>query len=255
MPLPRALSLFGLSSTSPSSSASDAGASAPPDPSTSTSAGAGPSDKQRQRRAQKKKAARARRRESRLPVDEDADEADEVEADEAPVAAAPGAGEDGCPDADEDTAYLEEWNRAQNARVAQAHGAGRENAPLRNPDDDDDEAATGAPSPEAIKQALRRRADEAKARKAAAQASKPLGPLPSGGESAFPVRVSLPPGAGQVEGVGAIRSTLETRRKIEQAGFVPLTDEDGMLRMGVRVARDMVLVHQAGAGEPIVLKM
>lgn len=65
----------------------------------------------------------------------------------------------------------------------------------------------------------------------------------------------LPDGAGQVNGLD-IPSTHELRKTAKENGLVPFTDDRGMLRIGVRVAPDVVLMHpKDGKGEPILLRM
>ncbi|TNY23783.1 hypothetical protein DMC30DRAFT_413901 [Rhodotorula diobovata] len=65
----------------------------------------------------------------------------------------------------------------------------------------------------------------------------------------------LPDGAGQVNGI-EVPSTHEVRRKARDNGLIPFTDDKGMLRIGVRVAPDVVLMHpKDGKGEPILLRM
>ncbi|GAA6041535.1 hypothetical protein JCM8097_004249 [Rhodosporidiobolus ruineniae] len=250
MPLPRALSFSSLSSAAatpapPSADSADAHSSpstaggpsllaSPSEPTTTTS-------RNRKKRAQKKK-AKARRQGASHDDDRDEDSAPDVEADDdipflapskAPSALQVGAdSDDDAPDADEDESYLERHQAARGAISADAA----------------DEAVALPSTPEAVKEAVeaaaRRRLAESKQKKA----SKPLSP-------ANPIRVQLPPGAGQVEGMPELRSTPERRKKLEEAGFVPLTDERGMLRMGVAVGDGVVLVHQSGGKEPIMLRL
>lgn len=67
---------------------------------------------------------------------------------------------------------------------------------------------------------------------------------------------NLPEGAGQAPGLPHVRSTRESRRKAEEHGLVPITDETGTLRVGFRIREDIVLMHPKDLkGEPVLLRM
>ncbi|GAA5981133.1 hypothetical protein JCM11641_003123 [Rhodosporidiobolus odoratus] len=234
MPLPRALSFLSLPFASAPSSGEPVSSPSADSPAPASSQ----TDRNRKKRAQKKRAC-ARRR-SRAGTEEH--QAEQVgEADEYLVVEstrAEHAGEeDSAPEADDDETYLERHL----ARTAQRAG------PTTGPPPGDDERVELPSTPEARRQAVKAAAQrhlvEGKKKKSTAV------------REGYPARVKLPPGAGQVEGMPEIRSTPERAKKLEEAGFVPLVDDRGMLKVGLRVGDEAVLVHQPGATEPIVLRM
>ncbi|BGP12230.1 hypothetical protein JCM10213_007488 [Rhodosporidiobolus nylandii] len=267
MPLPRSFSLFSFSSSG-SADAQDppqandgtylSSSSLSPSsslPSLSTAAAGEPSQSQhvnrnRRKREQKKK-AKARRRTLLAPGEEDGEGLPEL-VDASGKAVAPDADDDDplevdeldLPEADEDTTYLDRHVALLSMREEDAAAEAEARAKAKALDDPVDLPSTKEGMREAVEAAARRRLAENKKKKAEAAAA-----------AVYPARVKLPPGAGQVEGMPDFRSTPERVKAIEAAGFVPLLDERGMLRMGVRVNDEVVLVHQPGGKEPIMLRM
>ncbi|GAA5912124.1 hypothetical protein JCM6882_003060 [Rhodosporidiobolus microsporus] len=249
MPLPRALSFFSLSSPSATSdqqtdgcqklSSPRASSATPSTSQTATASDPGSTHRNRKKRAQKK-AAKARRRTIGQPFEDGASEPDEdrdADEDELPLSrtSVNDAGDD-APEADEDDSYLYEHKHPPSSAASALEATTDERPPAF------EVPATPEEAREAVAEAARRRRALEKEKKAHIKVTPTT-------------RLQLPPGAGMVEGVPAIRSTPERRKKLEEAGFVPLTDEDGMLRMGVRVSEDTVIVPRPGAEEPVVLRM
>ncbi|GAA5845131.1 hypothetical protein JCM11251_008005 [Rhodosporidiobolus azoricus] len=251
MPLPRALSFFSLASTSTTAKddpSSEAVSSTPLPASSSTSPSDPSTARNRKKRAQKKK-AKARRRTSGQPLDDvGSEEEDDRDADEDTPPLRRTMDEDtlaDVPEADEDDSYLFEKNHPPLNRVA---GSSVKGEAADSSASGDETLSTPPVEMPSTQEGVREAVAEAARRRRALDKEKKIKPTSS-------TRLQLPPGAGLIEGVPAIRSTPERRRKLEEAGFVPLTDEDGMLRMGVRVDDNTVVVPVPGADEPIMLRM
>ncbi|GAA5824612.1 hypothetical protein JCM3770_006695 [Rhodotorula araucariae] len=210
----------------------------------------------RKKRQQKKKAQRQKRRSDpgALGASGGDRDDDDREPDDDPVLV-----EEDAPDADEDLGYLDrigglrrqrEEQAAAAAAAAGASGAGARPPPFSAPRDALAHPGEGALDTAGV--AAGREEVEAAAlvgemlRQGKIRAG-PTGPLN---------RISgLPDGAGQINGI-EVPSTHEVRKKAKDSGLIPFTDDKGMLRIGVRVASDVVLMHpKDGKGEPILLRM
>ncbi|GJN92000.1 hypothetical protein Rhopal_005028-T1 [Rhodotorula paludigena] len=265
--------LFGWASTSDAAGGSsrgaggqDASSSSPRDPSSSSSAlhdGAQrPEDAARtarnRKKRQQKKAARARHR-------ADAPEGGEPDDDLVFDGADDEADDDGFGEADDDLSYLErigglrqqreEQLRAQAmaqagqgspAGAGSAGGAGGAGGMQRLAKPGEGELNTtgyvAGPEDVAAADLIEEMLRQGKVRPGAA-----AGPLN---------RISgLPEGAGQVGGI-KVPSSHEVRRRAKESGLIPFTDDEGNLRVGVRIKPDIVLMHpKEGKGEPILLRM
>ncbi|KPV77965.1 uncharacterized protein RHOBADRAFT_50488 [Rhodotorula graminis WP1] len=238
----------------------------------------------RKKRQQKKKSAQRHKRQSTTaPGSEagDGDDDDEREPDDDDVGAP-------APEADDDLSYLERIgglkrqreDKARELAAAAAAAGGRGGG-----------AVPGAAGASAAGGAVGSVGASAAGASGAARAGAPLhdafalpgeAPLDTRGVTAGPEQIEaaqlvgemlrqgkirpgatgplnrisgLPDGAGQVNGLD-IPSTHELRKTAKENGLVPFTDDRGMLRIGVRVAPDVVLMHpKDGKGEPILLRM
>ncbi|BGP44299.1 hypothetical protein JCM10450v2_000110 [Rhodotorula kratochvilovae] len=258
--------LFGRPApVSTSSSAAPASPSSTAPPSRSVSPHPAPADEDearaarlRKKRQQKKKAQRQKRRSEvnaivRGRADGD-DEEDDDDDDREPDDDALELPEGDAPDADEDLGYLERiggLRRQREEQAAAAAAAGAAGAPgtaapvdpIARPGEGALDTRGVVAGPEEVEAAalVGEMLRQGKIR------AGPTGPLN---------RISgLPAGAGQVGGI-EVPSTHDVRKKAKENGLIPFTDEKGMLRIGVRVAPDVVLMHpKDGKGEPILLRM
>ncbi|GAA5860307.1 hypothetical protein JCM8547_003458 [Rhodosporidiobolus lusitaniae] len=255
MPLPRALSFLSLSRAASPASSSPSTPASPSSPSSSSTPanGAPPSSSSaeqsasgKKRRAQRKKKAQAARRKS-LAVNgngveehSEDDEGEDREADE-DLPFVHEAEEDAVPEADDDESYLTSFPRP---------------SPPPPPPDSDPSPSFSSSTPSDLRAAAaaaaRRHALSQKALKTKLASEKKAAAAKA---ARLPIRLELPDGAGEPEGWQARKSTPEERKRLEQAGFVPVTDEKGMLRIGVRVDDETVLLEQKGRKEPLVVKV
>ncbi|BGP36212.1 hypothetical protein JCM10449v2_000110 [Rhodotorula kratochvilovae] len=257
--------LFGRPApTSTSSAAAAPSPSSTAPPSRSASPHPTPADEDearaarlRKKRQQKKKAQRQKRRSEvnaivrgRADGDDDDDDDDDREPDDDALELPEG----DAPDADEDLGYLERiggLRRQREEQAAAAAAAGAAGAPgtaapvdpIARPGEGALDTRGVVAGPEEVEAAalVGEMLRQGKIR------AGPTGPLN---------RISgLPAGAGQVGGI-EVPSTHDVRKKAKENGLIPFTDEKGMLRIGVRVAPDVVLMHpKDGKGEPILLRM